>query len=287
MRVNVTRVLNGFGVRYGPWAVIAGASEGIGAAFARAVAARGVNLVLVARRPAPLAALAATLPVETITVTADLATGAGLAAVIEATAHHEVGLVVANAALAPLGPFVDADPAETQRVLDLNCGSLIGLAHHFLPPMVTRGRGGLIVMSSASGLQGGPSLAVYAASKAFGAVFAEGLWWELRGQGVDVTACIAGAVAAPDRTGVRSGQYVKAAPRGAWRRHDRTRPAGRQAPGTVAPEVVVAAALRGLGRGPRVVPGSLMRISVPVMARLLPRRRAIALMARAVSPEPR
>jgi hypothetical protein len=265
MTVNVTKAPNGFGARYGPWAVIAGASQGIGAAFARAVAAHGVNVVLVARRPAPLAALAATLPVETVTVTADLATDAGLAAVFEATADLEVGLVVANAALAPLGPFIDADPAETRRVLDLNCGSLIGLAHHLLPPMVTRGHGGLIVMSSASGMQGGPSLAVYAASKAFGAVFAEGLWWELRGQGVDVTACIAGAVAAPDETS----------------------PTGRPAPGTVPPEVVVAAALAGLGRGPRVVPGSLMRISVPIMARLLPRRRAIAMMARAVSPAPR
>jgi short-subunit dehydrogenase len=248
-----------FAGRYGPWAVIAGASEGIGAAFARALADRGLNLVLVARRPEPLADLAAGLGVETVTVAADLATSAGLAAVVESTAALEVGLVVANAAYAPQGSYLDTDSADLQRVLDLNCGALVHLAHHFLPPMAARRRGGLIVMSSASGMQGGPLLSTYAASKAFGAVLAEGLWWELRGQGVDVTACVAGAVATPNLT----------------------RASKRSAPGTVTPDAVAAAALRGLGHGPRVVPGAFMRVSTALMARVIPRRSSIAMMARA------
>ena len=248
-----------FAERYGPWALVAGASEGIGAAFARGLADRGLDLVLVARRPEPLAAFAAALPVRTVTVSADLATPAGLAAVVEATAALEVGLVVANAAYALSGPFVDADQADLQRVVDLNCGALVHLAHHYLPPMAARRRGGLIVMSSASGMQGGPLLSTYAASKAFGAVLAEGLWWELRGSGVDVTTCVAGAVSTPGLT----------------------RASKRDAPGTVTPDAVAAAALAGLGHGPRVVPGAFMRFSTAMMARLMPKTSAIDLMARA------
>lgn len=251
--------MTAFAQRYGPWALVAGASEGIGAAFAHALADRGLNVVLVARRPEPLAALAAALPVDTVTVAADLATPSGIAEVMAATAAYEIGLVVVNAAYSPSGRFVDADPGDLQRVLDLNCGALVHLAQHYLPPMAARRRGGLIVMSSASGMQGNPLLSTYAASKAFGAVFAEGLWWELRGQGVDVLTCVAGAVSTP---GLAQASQ-------------------REAPGTVTPEVVAATALDHLGRGPRVVPGAFMRFSTAMMARLMPRRSAIDLMARA------
>jgi uncharacterized protein len=251
--------MTAFAQRYGPWALVAGASEGIGAAFARALADRGIDLVLVARRPEPLAALAAELPVRTVTVAADLAGPAGRAEVFAATADLKVGLVVANAAYSPSGAFVEADGADLQHIVDLNCGAPLHLAHHYLPPMAARRRGGLIVMSSASGMQGGPLLSTYAASKAFGAVLAEGLWWEMRGSGVDVTACIAGAVSTPGLS----------------------RASKREAPGTVAPETVAAAALAGLGRGPRVVPGTLMRVSTAVIGRLMPRTSAIDMMARA------
>jgi short-subunit dehydrogenase len=113
-------------------------------------------------------------------------------------------------------------------------------------------------MSSLAGMQGSPSIAVYAATKAFGTVLAEGLWAELRGSGVDVLACVAGAVATPG---------LRAAMR-------------RPALGTVEPDQVAEAALRTLGRRPRAVPGALMRVSSILMSRLLPRRTAIALIAR-------
>jgi len=251
--------MTAFAERYGPWALVAGASEGIGAAFARALADRGIDLVLVARRPEPLAVLAGEVPVRTVTVAADLATAAGRDAVLEATAALEVGLVVANAAYSPSGPFIDATAADLRQILDLNCGALVHLAHHYLPPMAARRRGGLVVMSSASGMQGNPLLSTYAASKAFGAVLAEGLWWEMRGSGVDVTTCVAGAVSTPGLT----------------------RASKREAPGTVTPAEVAAAALAGLGKGPRVVPGAFMRFSTTLMARLMPRRSAIDMMARA------
>jgi short-subunit dehydrogenase len=243
--------------RYGPWAVVAGASQGIGAAFARALAAQGISLVLVARRPEPLAALAASLPVPTVRVATDLADGIG--PVRDATAELEVGLVVCNAAYSPIGPFLDADPVESDRALTLNCAVPLLLAHAYLPAMAARRRGGFVVMSSLAGQQGSPGLAVYAATKAFGAVLAEGLWGELKPYGVDVVTAVAGAVTTP---GLASSSI-------------------RTAPGTVSPETVAASALAALGHGPRTVPGALMRFSAGVMSRLLPRRTAIRVMGRA------
>jgi uncharacterized protein len=243
--------------RYGPWAVIAGASEGIGAAFAKALAAQGISLVLVARRPEPLAALAASLPVPTVEVAADLADG--VAPVLAATEGLDVGLVVCNAAYSPIGAFLDTGPADTDRALRLNCAAPLALAHGYLPAMAARGRGGFVVMSSLAGQQGSPGLAVYAATKAFGAVLAEGLWDELRGYGVDVVTAVAGAVATPGLS----------------------RSSSRAAPGTVTPDTVAAGALAALGHRPRTVPGALMRVSSGVMSRLLPRRTAIRVMGKA------
>ena len=116
-----------FGRRYGPWALVAGALEGIGAAFATALAERGLDLVLVARRPGPLTALADRLPVHTVTVAADLSTETGLATVEQATHNLEVGLVVVNAAYSPIGRLIDQDPAQTQRALTLSRGQSIGV----------------------------------------------------------------------------------------------------------------------------------------------------------------
>jgi uncharacterized protein len=251
-------VTGDFTARYGPWALVAGASEGIGAAFATALAGRGVRPILVARRPGPLAMLAARLPVESQQLIADLSTAEGLGAVLDAADRREVGLVVCNAAYAPTGPFLSLTPAHAQRVVDLNCRAPLALASHLLPAMVRRGRGGFIVVSSLAGDQGSPRIVTYAASKAFGAVLAEGLWAELRGAGVDVLACVAGAVRTPG--------------------YDRTM--RRRPPGTVSPETVAEAALRALGRGPRTVPGALMRLTSPVVARL-PRRAAIRLIGSA------
>lgn len=243
--------------KYGPWALIAGASEGIGAAFARELSAQGLKVVLVARRAAPLADLAASLPGESRVIAADLA--ADLSPVYAETADLEVGLVVANAALSPIGAFAEAPEEELNRALDLNCRAPMLLARHFLPPMVARGRGGLIVMSSLAGAQGSPGLAAYAGTKAFDAVFAESLWGELRPQGVDVLTCVAGAVSTPNLAHASQ----------------------KTAPGTVTPEVVAATALKALGKRPRVVPGSIMKASSVFMSRVLPRRVAITVMGRA------
>ncbi len=250
--------------RYGPWALVAGASEGIGAAFATALIRAGLNVALVARRREPLAALAAALTgisscPEVLAIPADLATDAGSEAIFEATARLEIGLVIANAAYAPIGRFLDVEMSRLQQAVDLNCASPLRLARHFLPPMARRGRGGFIIMSSLAGQQGSPGITTYAATKAFGAVLAEGLWAEMRPRGVDVLACAPGAVETPGLAASKS----------------------RRAPGTVTPAVVAAAALEALGRRPRTVPGGLMKFSSALTQRVLPRRAAISLIAKA------
>ena len=248
-----------FRERYGPWALVAGASEGLGAAFAAALSARGLNLVLAARRPEPLARLAADLPTRSVTVAADLSSAEGVDDACAAADGLDVGLVVANAAYSPIGRFLDLTPDQTRRAIDLNCRAPLTLAHRFLPAMATRRRGGFIIMSSLAGMQGSPPISVYAATKAFGAILAEGLWAEFRECRVDVLTCVAGAIATPGLAGAKP----------------------RRAPGTLAPEQVAEAALRALGRGPRIVPGALMRVSSVLMSRMLPRRASIAMISRA------
>jgi len=243
---------------YGSWALIAGSSEGIGAAFATRIAAAGINVVLVARRAEPLAQLAATLPTEVRTVSADLATSVGVETVFEATDDLEIGLVVANAAWAPIGSFLTTDETSLRQAIDLNCTATLRLARHYLPLMSARGRGGFVVMSSMAGQQGSPGITTYAATKAFGAVLAEGLWAEMRRYGVDVIACAPGAVETPGLARSKS----------------------KRAPGTVSPDVVAAAALAQLGRRPRTVPGGFMKLAAAAQ-RVLPRRTAISIIAKA------
>ncbi len=248
-----------FKEHYGPWALIAGASEGIGAAFARELSARGLGVVLVARREEPLASLAAELSGPSRVIAADLSDLGGTAKVVQEVEDLEIGLVVANAALSPIGPFTTLDPGALLQALDLNCRAPVVLARHLLPHMVGRKRGGLIVMSSLAGQQGSPGIAVYAGTKAFDGIFAESLWAEMRPHGVHVLACVAGAVETPGLSRNSKGR----------------------APGTVTPDVVVSAALKALGRKPRVVPGAVSSLSAILMSRLLPRRTAIGIIERA------
>jgi short-subunit dehydrogenase len=255
--------VSGFRERYGPWAVVAGASAGLGEAFARELAARGLNLLLLARRQQALEDLAEGLRrdhgVEVRIAAVDLARP-DLAAVVErAAAGAEVGLLVYNAAHSAIGPFVEREVGEHLRVVDVNCRGPLLLAHLLGGAMARRGRGGLVLMTSLAGSQGNPLLSSYAASKAFNLVLAEGLWAELGARGVDVLACRAGATRTPG--------YEASRPR-------------RSVP-LMEPGDVVRQALAALGHGPSTVAGVLNRIAAFAFARLLPRRAAIGIMGRA------
>ncbi len=252
--------MNPFRERYGPWALITGASEGIGESFARSLASRGLHLLLVARRPGPLEALAGEMRkahgVEVRTLSADVGRPDLVPALDALAAGAEVGLVVHNAAFSALGPFLDRPLADLQQVIDLNCRAPLALAHHFGRQMVARGRGGILLMSSLAGGQGTPIVAAYAASKAFEIVLAEGLWDEFRPSGVDVLACRAGATRTPSYEASRPRKKVPM-----------------MEPGPVAEE-----ALAALGRKPVHIPGRLNRAVNFVMQRLLSRPAAIRFM---------
>ncbi len=184
-----------FAERYGPWAVIAGASEGTGSAYARKVAARGLNCILIARRAAPLAALAdvirAESRVECVTAIVDLAAPNAFDGIVQAVGQREIGLFISNAGADPHGSrFLDRDLATWMELVQRNVVTMMQCCHHFAEPMRARGKGGLLLVNSGACYGGSPFMAGYAGSKAFMLCFAEALWGELRPHGVDVLTLI-------------------------------------------------------------------------------------------------
>lgn len=251
-----------FASKYGPWAIVAGASEGLGAAFAAALAARGLNLLLLARRAEHLARVADDVRkntrVEVQTHAIDLARPDIAAALDALTANLDIGLAVYNAAHAPIGEFANRPLDDLTRVVDVNIRAPLILAHTLAPKLIARRRGGIVLMSSLAGYQGAPRIATYAASKAFNIVLGEGLWSELKAHNVDVVVSAAGAIRTPG--------YAKAATK--------------DAPGTLDASEVASQTLDALGRGPVVVPGTVNKIARFALGRLLPRRTAIDIFAR-------
>ena len=252
----------GFAGRYGPWALVTGAAGGIGAEFARQIAGGGVNVLLLDRDEETVAARAREIAeesgAEARPVVADLSTLAFLDEVRGLATTHEIGLLVCNAALGPVGPF-DATPVEELMAsLDVNCRATMALAHALLPGMAERGRGGAILMASNAAYHGTPYVAHYAATKAYNLVLGEGLWYEMRERGVDVLAFAPGPTNTP---GLRSANPAL--------------PEGAAPPGIMLPGPTAAAALAALGRSPSARPGWRNRLDTFVQTRLLSRRRAI------------
>lgn len=186
---------------YGPWAVIAGGSEGVGAAFATQLADAGINLVLVARKPGPLAETAEAVRargVQVRTLELDLLDPGALKAVRGATDDVEVGLLIFNAGANSYGhEFVTGDLDRVQGVIDLNITAQLTLTHHFGGLMRERGRGGIVLVGSLAGYMGQADMSIYAGVKAFSRVFAEGLWLELREHGVHVLELVLGVTRTP------------------------------------------------------------------------------------------
>jgi short-subunit dehydrogenase len=189
--------------QYGPWALIAGGSEGVAASFARMLAAFGLNLVLVARRAGPLERLASEVSagggVEVRTLSLDLAAPDALDRVREVTEDIEVGLLIFNAGNTDdvYGSFLERplDKALTAvRVMTL---SLTSLSHHFGAQMASRGRGGIILVGSLSGAAGVPRMAPYCGAKAYLQIFGEALWSELKSSGIDVLTLVLGVTNTP------------------------------------------------------------------------------------------
>lgn len=184
--------------KYGPWALVTGASDGIGAAIAADLARRGFNLVLVARSRDRLRAHARTLQdahsVDVVIVAADLASAAGIESVLSELSGKEIGLYVGCARFGTAGPFVDNGTAVELEMIDVNCRALTALAHPLAKAMQARRKGGIILMSSIVAFQGVANSANYAATKAYVQTLAEGLAAELHPSGVDVLASAPGPV---------------------------------------------------------------------------------------------
>jgi short-subunit dehydrogenase len=190
--------------KYGPWALITGGSEGVGASFARQIAAHGINIVLVARKEGALAETAQRVRhetgVEVRTLSLDVSAPDMMQKIASVTNDIEVGIFVSNiGAVLCSGPFVDAKFEAVVRSVQLNPMAQVALCHHFGKQMAARGRGGIIIVGSMAGNAGGATMVVYGANKAFAQNLAEGMWYELRPRGVDVLYMVLGATDTPKR----------------------------------------------------------------------------------------
>lgn len=246
--------------RYGGAALVTGASSGIGAEFARRMAAEGLDVVLVARREDKLRELAAKLEADhSITahvLAMDLTSPDGAQDIKAALDEKgvEVGVLINNAGFGTYGLFHDLDPAGETRMVDLNCRTPVALTSAFAPGMIERGRGAIIFLSSLGGYQPTPFFATYGATKAFNLMLGEALWAEMKPHGVDVIALSPGFTRTEfqDTAGLKNPK----APTG-WKMADE----------------VVETCLSKLGRAPSVVPGFVNNVTT-AMARGMPRKLA-------------
>ncbi|HLA39703.1 MAG TPA: SDR family NAD(P)-dependent oxidoreductase [Candidatus Glassbacteria bacterium] len=258
--------------RYGRWCLVTGASAGFGVHFAHAAARDGLNLALAARRRDRLEKLAEELEadygVQTLVIELDLARPESTARVAEALGEREIALLVLNAGFCWHGLLRDMSEDMIAQMVNTNCTSYATLARRFLPGMVERGRGALILVSSVLGFFPGPWSACYAATKAFDLMLGESLRGELRGTGVDVLNLC------PGRTAT---EFHEVANPHKFRRK-------------VAPELkmddpqqVVDLALKNLGRKTTVYPGQ--GVAAAIVTRLFPRSWTMALAARVMERE--
>jgi short-subunit dehydrogenase len=245
-----------FSERYGPWAVVAGASDGIGASVARLLGDRGVHVVLVARRGTALEEVAATIPSRTRTLVLDLSGPQAATELAEATTDIDVGLFVYNAGADPNASRFLEKPVDVWNDLVVrNCTTVVGTTHHFAAIMRQRGHGGIVLVTSGAAWAGGSHLAVYGASKAFDLVLAESLWAELSPAGVDVLGMVLGPTDTPAFRKILN---------------------GRQLDGMADPDDVARHMLDNLANGPTFPPD-------PTPFSAIPRRQAVQLMSRGSS----
>jgi short-subunit dehydrogenase len=249
-----------FAAKYGPWALVAGASDGVGAAFAEALAERGLNVVLLARRQVLLDEVAAGIGertgAQTRTLAIDLAQSGTAGRIAGATKDLEIGFFVYCAGADPnFQPFL-ANPIETaEAIVQRNCIVPMQLCHHFAQAMVQRGRGGIVIFGSGAGLAGGPNMVAYGATKAFDMVFAEGLWAELHDKGVDVLGLILGKTNTPALRLLEHQRGLLSSP-------------DESPPDADAVETVISEAFDNLTNGPTVFVGEMMRAAGQVLGSL-------------------
>lgn len=237
--------MSSFNIKYGPWALITGASSGIGKALAHQLAEQGLNIVLVARRESALNELAGELQnthkIETCVVASDLSQAGAVKALYERVSDLDIGLVIPSAGIDEMGQFLDKDYEDLERMLTLNIQVPTEIAHMFGQKLVSRKHSGIMLVSSLFGYQGIPNFAGYAASKSYILTLGETLNVELSKQGLDVLVLSPGLTDTPfsQTMEINFGQLPMFAQK---------------------PEQVAKVALSALGRKPTVVSGLLNKI---------------------------
>jgi len=253
-----------FRSKYGPTALVAGAAVGLGAEYSRQIAARGLGLVMIDRDAVALARTADAIRkehgVEVKTLDIDLGRADVAERVRVGLGGTEIGLLVYNAAIGTVAPFLEMTPALADAAVDVNCRGPLRLVLELVPAMVARKRGGVILMSSMSGNFGSTQLAVYAATKAFTLVFGDALWSEISPLGVDVLVVQPGSTRTP---GWLSSQPSES---------------GAEIMPAMDPTDVVREALATLGVEPRVIPGDANKRGAEILNQL-PRRQAVEMMS--------
>lgn len=257
-----------FKSKYGSWAVVAGAAEGLGESFTRMLAGKGMHVVMVDMNSDAVEDLAAKIKheygVECITLHLDLASPDAHKRVMDSLRHLDCRLLVYNAAYSRVESFLSQSIDSLDQYIDVNCRTLLKLIHGFTGNLIRQQKGGgVIIMSSLAGLIGSRYVAPYAATKAFGALLAESLSHELAYHRIDIMACLAGATGTP--------AFFRSSPR-----------LGRFSPGIADPDFVAHKALDHLGHHVLYIPGRFNKISYFVLTRFLPRSVASSLVNRMI-----
>jgi len=254
------------------WAVVSGASSGLGRGLAARLADRGMSLVLTGRNEARLDETVeqirgAAPRVKVETVVANLATQSGVTALLDHVGDRPIEVLVNNAGFGSYGPFAEADPDREAEEVAVDVSAVIALARAFLPGMIARGSGGILNVASTIAFQPAPYQAVYGASKAFVLSFSQALWAEARLAGVAVTALCPG----PTRTGFVDALGAEVGHTAIYRR-------------LADPEPVIEAGLRGLDKGKAVVIPGFRNKLVAESGRFLPHEWLTRVSARLLRP---
>ena len=245
--------------KYGPWALITGASRGLGAEFAAQCAQRGLNTVLVATNADLLQRRADSIKhdygVEVKTITVDLNREDLLKAITPVTDSLEIGLLINNAGVSKVSPFLNLSEDQLVKQLQVNTRAGLILTRHFAGKMARRGRGGIIFLSSGSAMFGTGYCANYAGTKAYNLILAESLWYEFRPFGVDVLGFMAGPTKTPgwDADSPKPARFVR----------------------VMDVKPTVTEALNALGKRPSLIAGKSNRLGYFLMGKMLSRAQTI------------
>jgi uncharacterized protein len=268
-RVKVKNSVIDFLDRFGQWGMVAGAAEGIGAAYCEELARRGMNMIMVDVNEAGMESLAKRLEkahnIQVKRVVQDLADRTAPASCMKAMEGLDCRLLVYNAAYSRVKPFLSSSPEELDLYTNVNARTPLHLVYDFVQKLKSESKtGGILLMASLAGLWGARFVAAYAATKAFNLRLAEALSFELKPQGIHICACCAGSTATPGYLG--------------------TDPArGFLAPNVMQPAKVAAIAIRNLGRKTVIIPGLANQFNYFFLTRILPRSISVSLVNKVIA----